>query len=125
MRLIKTVAWAFALTAFIGAGGEMHGLAAYGSPPTPVLQANTVAPQPEPAAITGELVRVSIEQRTFTVKNASGAEMLFRYNDQTIVTGAENSVAGLATLNGNVVTVSYRNDSAGNMASRIEVHSKL
>ena len=55
MRLIKTVAWAFALTAFIGAGKEMQGLAAYGSPPTSALQAGAAAP--EPAAVTGELVR--------------------------------------------------------------------
>ena len=122
MRLIKTVAWAFALTAFIGAGKEMQGMAAYGSPPTAALQADV--PAPEPAAVTGELVRVSIERRTFTVKNASGAEMLFRWDDQTIVTGADNSVAGLATSEGTMVTVSYRNDSAGNMASKIEVHAK-
>jgi hypothetical protein len=82
------------------------------------------AREPEPASITGELTRVMPDQKSFTVKSTSGAEMLFRYNDQTIVSGAENNVAGLATSSGSEVTVSYKNDSAGNMASRIEVHPK-
>ena len=58
------------------------------------------------------------------LKSASGAEMVFRYDDKTIVTGTETNVAGLATSNGADVTVTYRNDSAGNMASKIEVHAK-
>ena len=120
MRLIKTAAWAFALTAFVALGSVTQGLAAYGSPPT-LQQAGDKA---EPASITGELVRVSLEQRTFSVKSASGAEMLFRYNDQTIVTGAERDVAGLATSSGSEVTVSYQNGSAGNMAMKIEVHAR-
>ena len=78
----------------------------------------------EPASITGELTRVMPDQKAFTVKSTTGAEMLFRYNDQTIVAGAENNVAGLATSSGSEVTVTYKNDSAGNMATRIEVHPK-
>ena len=61
---------------------------------------------------------------TFSVKSASGAEMLFKYDDKTIVSGAESNVAGLATSSGSEVTVTYRNDSAGNMASKIEIHGK-
>ena len=78
----------------------------------------------EPASVTGELTRVMPDQKAFTVKSTSGAEMLFRYNDQTVITGAENNAAGLATSSGSEVTVSYKNDSAGNMATRIEIHPK-
>ena len=79
---------------------------------------------PEPASITGELMRVNPQAMTFSVKSASGAEMLFRFDDKTIVSGAESNVAGLATSNGSEVTVTYRNDNAGNMAAKIEVHGK-
>jgi hypothetical protein len=120
MRLIKTVAWALALTAFVGLGSVTQGLAAYGSPG--LLQDRAAAP--EPAAITGELVRVSLEQKTFAVKSAGGAEMMFGFNDQTIVSGGENSVAGLATSSGAQVTVSYKNEGGTKMASKIEVQPK-
>jgi len=42
---------------------------------------------------------------TFSVKGTAGAEMLFKYDEKTIVSGAESSVAGLATLRGSEVTV--------------------
>ena len=72
----------------------------------------------------GELTHVDIQSRTFSVKSSSGAEMLFRYDEKTIVTGAERNVAGLATSSGSEVTVTYRTDTADNMAAKIEVHGK-
>jgi hypothetical protein len=50
--------------------------------------------------------------------------MLFRYTDQTSVSGAEKSVAGLATMSGAQVTVMYRAEGANNVATRIEVKEK-
>ena len=143
MKLIQTVTWTAALTAglFLGAitpNGTAHA--------SPVLQSSSQQQQPapdpnqtdrdranqdrdrgskaEPASVTGELSKVNPESMTFSVKSASGAEMLFKYDDRTIVTGAETNVAGLATSSGSDVTVTYRNDNAGNMASKIEVHAK-
>jgi hypothetical protein len=55
---------------------------------------------------------------------AGGAEMLFSYNDQTVVTGGEKSVAGLATMNGAPVTVTYRVEGTNNIATNIEVRQK-
>jgi hypothetical protein len=130
MKLIKSLTWSAVFAAAVS-----FGAVAYAQQPTENGGKSTQQDQSsnrsqdrtretEPASITGELTRVMPDQKSFTVKSTSGAEMLFRYNEQTVVTGAENNVAGLATSNGSEVTVSYKNDSAGNMASRIEVHPK-
>jgi hypothetical protein len=137
MKLIKTLTWsaAFAAGLFIGglAGAsaqqpdQSRGQAQdqdHAKPSTPDQSRQDRDRAPEPAAITGELTRVNPQSMTFSVKSASGAEMLFKYDEKTIVTGSESNVAGLATSNGSEVTVSYRNDTAGNMASKIEVHAK-
>jgi len=134
MKLIRTATWTAAFTAGVFLGSLAHGAAVHASP---VLQSSSQQQTPnpnrtdrdrgtkaEPASITGELTNVNPQAMTFSVKSASGAEMLFRYDDRTIVAGAETNVAGLATSSGSEVTVSYRNDSAGNMASKIEVHAK-
>ena len=55
---------------------------------------------------------------------AGGVEMIFQYNDQTVVTGGEKSVAGLATMNGSPVTVTYRVEGANKIATTIEVRQK-
>jgi hypothetical protein len=130
MKLIKSLTWSavFAAAVSFGAVAYAQQPTENGGKPTQQDQSRDRSQdrtrETEPAAITGELTRVMPDQKSFTVRSTSGAEMLFRYNEQTIVTGAENNVAGLATSNGAEVTVSYKNDSAGNMASRIEVHPK-
>ncbi len=73
--------------------------------------------------LSGELTRVNPDAKMFTVKNATG-EIQFEYNDQTMVTGAQKSVAGLGTANGEQVTVTYRVDGTKNMATKIEVKDK-
>jgi hypothetical protein len=129
MKLIRTLTWSAVFAAAVS-----FGVTAYAQQPNEkggksqqdqsADRGQDRAREPEPASVTGELTRVMPDQKSFTVKSTSGAEMLFRYNDQTIVSGAENNVAGLATSSGSEVTVSYKNDSAGNMATRIEVHPK-
>src|SRR2546423_15475076 len=130
MKLIKTVTWTTAFTAGLFLGGLAHSSAQSQQNRPPDENRGRSAPEDqsksgsqdrdrsdkaEPASVTGELTRVSPQSMTFSVKNASGAEMLFKYDDKTIVSGAESNVAGLATSSGSEVTVTYRNDSAGNM----------
>jgi hypothetical protein len=142
MKLIKTLTWTGAFTAGLFLGAIAHATTAHASPALQSSSQQTTpdpnttdrdrssqdrdrgSKQAEPASVTGELSRVNPQSMTFSVKSASGAEMLFKYDERTIVTGAENNVAGLATSNGSEVTVTYRNDNAGNMASKIEVHAK-
>ena len=117
MKLIRTLSWTMALAAglFVGSAAPI------GSAQDPNRDRGK---REEPASVTGELTRVNPSSMTFSVKSASGAEMLFKYDEKTIVTGAETNPAGLATANGSMVTVTYRNDSAGNIAAKIEVHAK-
>src|ERR1041384_2588516 len=98
MKLIKTLTWSAVFAAAVSLGA-----AAYAQQPNDTGKSTQQdhsadrnqdrGRETEPASITGELTRVMPDQKAFTVKSASGAEMLFRYNDQTIVAGAENNVA--------------------------------
>jgi hypothetical protein len=81
------------------------------------------APSARETTISGELMRVNPETKMFTVKNATG-EIQFKYSDTTVVTGAQKTVAGLATMSGEQVTVSYRVEAGANMATKIEVKEK-
>ena len=74
-------------------------------------------------SITGELMRVNPDAKMFTVKNATG-EIQFKYSDSTVVTGAQKTVAGLATMSGEQVIVSYRVENGANLATQIEVKEK-
>ena len=123
MKLIKTLAWTTAVTAGLFLGGLEHARAQEQDNATHQDQSKG-GHETDTVSVTGELTRVDTQSRTFSVKSAAGAEMLFRYDDRTIVTGGETNVAGLATSSGSEVTVTYRNDSAGNMAAKIEVHAK-
>jgi hypothetical protein len=73
--------------------------------------------------LSGELMRVNPDTKMFSVKGASG-EIQFQYSDQTVVTGAQKTVAGLATMSGEQVTVSYRVESGNNIATKIDVKEK-
>jgi hypothetical protein len=107
------------VAAFVTLIGPMHAVAVHAAA---AVQAGPAAQ--EPAPVTGELTRVNPDAKTIAVKTANGAEMLFRYTDQTSVSGAEKSVAGLATMSGAQVTVMYRAEGANNVATRIEVKEK-
>jgi len=134
MKLIKRLGWTTAIAAglFIGGAAPIAAQQDQKTPDPNITDRSRPAQDPdqsrgkreEPASVTGELTRVNPTSMTFSVKSASGAEMLFKYDEKTIVTGAESNVAGLATSNGSMVTVTYRNDSAGNMASKIEIQAK-
>jgi len=137
MKLIKTLTWSAAFAAGVFLGSAAQHATAHASPALLSSSQQDPTPDPnvtdrqdrdrkeaEPASITGQLSHVDPQSRTFSVKSAAGAEMLFRYDERTIITGAEKNVAGLATSSGAEVTVTYRNDTAGNIAAKIEVHGK-
>jgi hypothetical protein len=81
------------------------------------------APSARETTISGELTRVNPDTKMFSVKSATG-EIQFKYSDTTVVTGAQKTVAGLATMSGEQVTVSYRAEGGTNMATKIEVKEK-
>ena len=104
---------------------------------SPVAQADRAAPPqadraappqadraPAAAPVVGELIRVDPDAKTLSIKTAAGAEMQFRYNDQTAVTGREKTVPGLATKRGRQLKVTFKTEGTANIATKIEVRDK-
>ena len=76
-----------------------------------------------PTPITGELVSVDEDAKTFAVRTASEGELKFSYTEQTVITGAEKIVSSLAGT-GSEVTVTYDSHGTAKVATRIEVKPK-
>lgn len=57
--------------------------------------------------ITGELVKVDTDLMEITIKSADDQQHTFRYADSTKVVGADEQVSGLATKQGQLVTVHF------------------
>lgn len=83
------------------------------APPPAQSQAQAVAQ--------GELVRVDAKASTLIIKAADGAQMQFRYTEQTKVTGSDESVAGLATMTGAHLTIRYTQQQQDKVATEIAV----
>lgn len=121
--IVAVVAVAFALAVFASTSSQAqqpeplrlslppaHALA-HAEPLQAQLQAQTAQ---------GELLDVDAKANTLTVKTQSG-EMSFRFNEQTKVTGAQKGVAGLATMTGSDVTVTFQKSGNLNVATSIDV----
>ena len=89
----------------------------------PLLAQEKSAQGPEPKVVQGQLTRVDGEARTVAI-SAAGSPMVFRYNNDTKVIGADKGVAGLATMTGTQVTVQYVQQDKDNVATQIEIHQK-
>lgn len=106
-------------------------LAQQAPPQAPAPPAVSPAPPAAPAAApaqaqaqtltaSGDLVSVDSKAETLSVKTSTG-EMTFKYNDDTKITGSSKGAAGLATMTGSAVTISYKKDGASNIATSIDV----
>ena len=96
-----------------------------------MAQAGAQAPaqpaNPAPAAATsldGSLVSVDPDAKTITIQPAQGADQVFKYTDTTTVSGGDKGVAGLATMKGSRVTVTFKAEGKDRIATKIEVHPK-
>lgn len=85
---------------------------------TPVLRIVQSAPA---TTIEGELLRVDTMARLIVVKTAEGKEERLAYTDTTKVTGAPNSVAGLASTTPTHVSVRFTGSGANRVATEITV----
>jgi hypothetical protein len=117
----KNLKGLIAVAAFVTLAGA--GAASAQSQPPPRQDPSAPAERARETVVSGELMRVNPDTKMFTVKAATG-EIQFKYSDQTVVTGAQKTVAGLATMSGEQVTVSYRAESGANIATKIEVREK-
>ena len=68
----------------------------------------------------GELLDVDVKASSLTIQTPT-AEMTFRYNDQTKVSGAQKGLSGLATMTGSQVVVQFRKEGQMNVAMAIDV----
>jgi hypothetical protein len=76
--------------------------------------------------VEGDIVSVDADMKKLTVKPATGADLVFTYNDKTEISGAQKDAAGLATLKEGRVTVHFTEDAAtkAKTATRIIVQAK-
>ena len=90
-----------------------------------VMPVASQAPQAEKKAektFAGTLTKVDAAKKVITVKGTGAEpEMTFTYDDKTQVTGAEKTVEGLAGKSGATLKVSYREEGANRIATRIDV----
>lgn len=94
-----------------------------------LVTGTTLAQEPanprEAASIAqGELVKVDTNAKTIVIRTAPGPQMVFSYTDQTRVAGADQGVAGLATMTGTPLTIHFTKKDQANVATQIEVQKK-
>ena len=86
-----------------------------------VMPVASQAPQAE-KTFSGTLTKVDAEKKVITVKGTGNQpEMTFMYDDTTQVSGAEKTVEGLTGKSGATLKVTYREQGADRIATRIDV----
>jgi hypothetical protein len=119
--------------AILGALVLMAGTASAQQPsgPPPAEPAQPTLTQPAEKAkdaavqtMSGELTKVDVDAKMISIKSAEGTETQFTYTDDTVVSGAQKNVAGLATQTGWRVTVTYITTGTTKAATKIEVQAK-
>jgi hypothetical protein len=97
--------------------GQMAQEAAPQSETSPFAQ-----PLPEMQMVEGTLANVDTARRMISIQTPDGTERRFSYSDETAVQGADNTVEGLAKVNGDKLRVLYESQGPGSEAAlRIEV----
>jgi len=77
------------------------------------------APQAGEKTFQGQLMKVDVNAKSITVKNAD-SEMTFQYTDATPVVGSERDIQGLAGKSGTDLKITYRDAAGKHIATRIE-----
>jgi len=77
-------------------------------------------PVPAEMSFEGHLTKVNLAARIITVKGADDKEMMFVYNDDTQMSGIENTPQGLIGKTGTRLKVTYRESRGINLATRLE-----
>ena len=93
------------------------------NPPQPTPPATTPGqetPAPAERSFEGHLTKVNLAARIITVKGDDDKEMMFVYNDQTQMTGIENTPQGLIGKTGTHLKVTYRESRGINLATKLE-----
>lgn len=91
-------------------------------PQPPAKDQQEQAPRVE--SVEGDLTKVDADKKMITVKAADGAEHQFTYNQDTVITGAQEGAQGLAGAEGTKVKVFFTSTNEAHTATRIEVQAK-
>jgi hypothetical protein len=120
LRPFLTLAAAATLATFVAAAPALAQAQAPAQPSAPAQK----APAPASTSIQGDLLTVDPDAKTVTIQPAQGSDQVFKYTDATKVVGGDKGVAGLATMKGSKVTVTFRTEGQDRIATQIEVHPK-
>jgi hypothetical protein len=93
------------------------------NPPEQIPPATTPGqetPVPAERNFEGHLTKVNLAARIITVKGAEDKEMMFVYNDETQMTGIDNTPQGLVGKTGTRLKVTYRESRGINLATKLE-----
>ena len=93
------------------------------SPQPPSASAQQSSPDKDMIA-EGQLLKVDTTAKMITIRTAADQQLQFSYSETTKITGDEKTVAGLATLSGTPVKVTYTKQGQENIASEIHVEKK-
>jgi hypothetical protein len=119
-RAILAMTGAFALATILAATPAL----AQGAAQTPAQPSAPPQAQKAPASmVQGDLLSVDPDAKTLTVQPAQGADQVFKYTAETKVIGGKD-VAGLATMKGSKVTVTFKTEGKDRIATQIEVQPK-
>lgn len=69
----------------------------------------------------GEIVRVDTAAKTVVIRTETRALMQFAYNDETLIKGSEDSIAGLGTRDGMLVSITYERQEDKLLAKEIAI----
>ena len=117
----------------VQAGSEQANTGTYQPRPAPPPKGE-VQPNPE---LSGELQRINMAAKTFSIRVDNGMEQTFKFNDDTTVMGLEGlpqanapgktsktgnpSIRNLMGKEGSEVTVQWRDDNGAKMATHVDV----
>ena len=109
----------------VQAGYEQGNSGTYQPRPAPLPKAEAQRPD----EMSGELQRVNMAAKTFSIRVASGMEQTFKFDNETTVVGLEGqtgktgkvSVRDLIGKEGSEVSVQWRDEDAAKVATHVDV----
>ena len=86
----------------------------------PAIPPGQETPVPAERSFEGNLTKVNLAARIITVKGAEDKEMMFVYNDDTQMTGIDNTPQGLIGKTGTRLKVTFKESRGINLATKLE-----
>lgn len=72
--------------------------------------------------VQGQLMRVDVAAKAIVIRSETQSQMQFSYDDNTVVNGVDDAVAGLGTLTGASVSIVYEKQTTRFLALQVDIH---